>query len=327
MLNNSIRAGVGGEVALVARSKRRNRARNLALLTMVIPGTLVLLLFTYIPMPLGIIIAFKKIRYGANFFQTIFGSAWGGFRNFEFVFKNPSFWTFTLNSIGYNAVFIVLGNAASVAVAIALDGLRSKGMARLYQNVMFLPWFFSWVVISTLVFSFLSVDLGLLNKAVLPALGLEPIAWYSEPVYWRFILVFANMWKWTGYGCVVYLASIAGIDPNYFEASSLDGANRWQTIRHIMIPLISYVIIIQVLLAIGRIFFADFGLFFQVPRNMGLLYSATDVIDTYVYRTLINAGDIGMASAAGTYQAFVGFILVLGTNLVVRKIDPEKALF
>ncbi len=308
-------------------SKARSRRRNLALLSMMIPGALCLILFTYIPMPLGLLISFKKIRYGASFFQTIFGSAWGGFRNFEFVFKNPSFWTITLNSIGYNFLFIVLGNAASVAAAVALDGLRAKRAARLYQNVMFLPWFFSWVVIGTLVFSFLSVDLGLVNKALLPALGAQPIAWYSEPLYWRLILVIANLWKWTGYGSVVYFAAISGIDPGYFEASSLDGASRWQTIRHVMLPLISYVIVIQVLLAVGRIFFSDFGLFFQVPRNMGLLYPATDVIDTYVYRTLINAGDIGMASAAGAYQALVGFTLVLGVNFIVRKIDREKALF
>jgi putative aldouronate transport system permease protein len=322
----SSRAANAADVpALVARG-RRSRT-NLALLSMVIPGTLVLLVFSYLPMPLGIVIAFKHIRYGNSFFQTIFGSPWTGFKNFEFLFKTPDAWRITRNSIFYNALFIVLGNTASVAIAIGLDGMRAKRAARFYQNVLFLPWFFSWVVISTLVFSFLSMDLGLLNKRLLPALGLAPVSWYTVPGYWPFILVFVNLWKYTGYGCVVYLAAIAGIDPNYFEASALDGAGRWQTIRHVMIPLISYVIIIQVLLALGRIFFCDFGLFFNVPKNNGMIYRWTDVIDTYVYRALTNTQDMGLAAAAGTYQALVGFVLVLGANTVVRKIDPEKSLF
>ncbi|MGA2641207.1 MAG: ABC transporter permease subunit [Spirochaetia bacterium] len=308
-------------------AKARIRRRNFALLSMVIPGTLALLIFTYIPMPLGIIIAFKHIRYGNNFLQTVFGSVWTGFKNFEFLFRTPDAWRITKNSIFYNALFIIFGNSAAVTVAIALDGLRARMAGRFYQNVMFLPWFFSWVVISTLVFSFLSVDLGLINKQILPAFGSQPVNWYTEPRYWPFILIFVNLWKYTGYGCVVYFAAIAGINPNYFEASALDGASRWQTIRHIMIPLISYLIIIQVLLAMGRIFFSDFGLFFNVTKNNGALYSWTDVIDTYVYRALTNTQDMGLAAAAGTYQAIVGFVLVLGANLVVRRIDPEKSLF
>lgn len=315
----------GAELGLTAQARKRRT--NLALLSMVIPGSLVLLVFSYIPMPLGIVIAFKRIQYGNNFFQTVFGSAWAGFKNFEFLFKTPDAWRITKNSLFYNAMFIVLGNTAAVAVAIALDGLRTKKAARFYQNVMFLPWFFSWVVISTLVFSFLSMDLGLLNKRLLPALGIPPVTWYTEPVYWPFLLIFVNLWKYTGYGCVVYLAAIAGISPSFFEASALDGASRWQTIRHIMIPLISYLIVIQVLLALGRVFFSDFGLFFNVTKNNGMLYPWTDVIDTYVYRALTNTQDMGLAAAAGTYQALVGFVLVLGANTVVRRIDPEKSLF
>jgi putative aldouronate transport system permease protein len=310
----------------LARAVRRRRG-NIALLSMVIPGAAVLLIFSYLPMPLGIIIAFKHIRYGNNFFQTVFGSLWSGFKNFEFLFKTPDAWRITKNSLFYNSMFILLGNTVAVAVAIALDGLRSKRAARFFQNVMFLPWFFSWVVISTLVFSFLSIDLGLLNKQIFPALGIATVNWYTEPGYWPFILIFVNLWKYTGYGCVVYIAALAGIDPSFFEASSLDGASRWQTIRHIMLPLISYVIIIQMLLALGRIFFSDFGLFFNVTKNNGMLYAWTDVIDTYVYRALTNTQDMGLAAAAGTYQAVVGFVLVLGANLLVRRIDPEKALF
>jgi putative aldouronate transport system permease protein len=289
---------------------------------MLLPGAVALLLFSYVPMA-GIIIAFKNINYA----KGILGSDWIGFKNFEFFLKTPDAWLITRNAILYNGAFIVLGTVAAVGVAVLLDGLRTKKTSRFYQGVMFLPYFFSWIVISTLVFSFLSTDLGFFNKVLFPALGISTVNWYIEPVYWPFIIVFTNLWKYTGYGSVVYLAAIAGIDQNCFEAAALDGASRWQTVRHVMIPLISYLIIIQVMLQIGRLFYSDFGLFYQVPQNMGPLFKATNVIDTYVYRTLINVGDIGMSAAAGLYQSAVGFVLVLASNLVVRRIDPEKSLF
>jgi len=307
---------------VLGRPGRSRRGINFALLSMLLPGTVALLLFSYVPMA-GIIIAFKNINYA----KGILGSDWIGFKNFEFFLKTPDAWLITRNAILYNAAFIVLGTIAAVGVAVLLDGLRTKKTSRFYQGVMFLPYFFSWIVISTLVFSFLSTDLGFFNKVLFPALGISTVNWYIEPVYWPFIIVFTNLWKYTGYGSVVYLAAIAGIDQNCFEAAALDGASRWQTVRHVMIPLISYLIIIQVMLQIGRLFYSDFGLFYQVPQNMGPLFKATNVIDTYVYRTLINMGDIGMSAAAGLYQSAVGFVLVLASNLVVRKIDPEKSLF
>jgi putative aldouronate transport system permease protein len=300
----------------------RRRRINFALLSMLLPGAVALLLFSYVPMA-GIIIAFKNINYA----KGILGSDWIGFKNFEFFIKTPDAWLITRNAILYNTAFIVLGTVAAVGVAVLLDGLRTKKTSRFYQGVMFLPYFFSWIVISTLVFSFLSTDLGFFNKVLFPALGIATVNWYIEPVYWPFIIIFTNLWKYTGYGSVVYLAAIAGIDQNCFEAAALDGASRWQTVRHVMIPLISYLIIIQVMLQIGRLFYSDFGLFYQVPQNMGPLFKATNVIDTYVYRTLINVGDIGMSAAAGLYQSAVGFVLVLLSNLVVRRIDPEKSLF
>jgi len=289
---------------------------------MLLPGAVALLLFSYVPMA-GIIIAFKDINYA----KGILGSPWIGFKNFEFFIKTPDAWLITRNAILYNGAFIVLGTVVAVGVAVLLDGLRTKKTSRFYQGIMFLPYFFSWIVISTLAFSFLSTDLGFFNKVLFPALGIATVNWYIEPVYWPFIIVFTNLWKYTGYGSVVYLAAIAGIDQNCFEAAALDGASRWQTVRHVMIPLISYLIIIQVMLQIGRLFYSDFGLFYQVPMNMGPLFKATNVIDTYVYRTLVNVGDIGMSAAAGLYQSAVGFVLVLASNLVVRRIDPEKSLF
>jgi putative aldouronate transport system permease protein len=301
---------------------RARRRTNFALLSMLLPGAAALLLFSYVPMA-GIIIAFKDINYA----KGILGSAWIGFKNFEFFLKTPDAWLITRNAILYNTAFIVLGTVAAVGVAVLLDGLRTKRTSRLYQGIMFLPYFFSWIVISTLVFSFLSTDLGFFNKVLFPTLGVSTVNWYTEAVYWPFIIIFTNLWKYTGYGSVVYLAAIAGIDQNCFEAAALDGASRWQTVRHVMIPLISYIIIIQVMLQIGRLFYSDFGLFYQVPQNMGPLFKATNVIDTYVYRTLVNVGDIGMSAAAGLYQSAVGFVLVLASNLVVRRIDPEKSLF
>jgi putative aldouronate transport system permease protein len=289
---------------------------------MLIPGIVVLLIFSYVPMGF-IFIAFKNINYSLGFLR----SPWNGIQNFAFFLTGPDAWIVTRNVIAYNIVFIALGNFSAIATAVALDGLRSKGVARFYQSVMFLPYFLSWVVVSTLAFSFLSVDLGLLNKAILPAFGQQPVAWYTAKNYWPFFLVFANLWKYTGYTSVVYFAAIAGIDITYYEASALDGASRWQTIRNIMIPLISPVIIINVILGIGRMFYGDFGLFFQLPMNNGTLFPVTNVIDTYVYRTLINAGDIGMSAAAGLYQAVVGFVLVLASNIVVRRVDAEKSLF
>lgn len=303
-------------------SKPRRRRVNFGLLSMLFPGTLALFFFSYLPMAY-VFIAFKNINYTKGFWR----SPWIGFKNFEFFLKTPDAWIITRNSVLYNIAFIVLGTLAAVAVAVALDGLRAKRTSRFYQGIMFLPYFFSWIVISTLVFSFLSTDLGFFNKQLFPALGITPVNWYIEPVYWPFILIFTNLWKYTGYASVIYLAAIAGIDQNCFEAAALDGASRWKVVIHIMIPLISYVIIIQVLLSIGRLFYSDFGLFYQVPQNMGPLFKSTNVIDTYVYRTLVNVGDIGMSAAAGLYQAAVGFVLVLVSNLVVRRIDPEKSVF
>jgi putative aldouronate transport system permease protein len=263
----------------------------------------------------GLIIAFKNINYSKGFFR----SEWYGLKNFGFFIKTPYAYTITRNTIIYNLIFIAVGTVFAVACAIALHELRNRKLAKAYQSVMFLPYFLSWVVVSYLVFSFLSVDMGFL--------GLQPIEWYGETRYWPTILVFCNLWKYTGYNSVIYLATIVGILPEYFEAATIDGASKLQQIRKITIPLISPVISILVLLGVGRVFFADFGLFFTVPRNTGALFDVTNVIDTYVYRTLINSGDLGMSSAAGLYQAIVGFVLVLASNLLVRRIDPSKALF
>jgi putative aldouronate transport system permease protein len=183
------------------------------------------------------------------------------------------------------------------------------------------------VIVAYLVFAVLSMDTGLLNKSIFPALGIQPVSWYNESGVWPFILPIVNIWKSFGFLSIIYLASIIGIDKEYYEAAEIDGATKWTQIKTITVPLISPVIVMMVLLAIGRIFYSDFGLFYQVPMNSGSIYSTTNVIDTYVYRGLLQLGDIGMSSAAGLYQSFVGFILVLISNIIVRKVSPENSLF
>jgi putative aldouronate transport system permease protein len=299
----------------------RELSKNRVLFLMALPGIALLFAFNYMPM-FGLIIAFKNMNFAKGFFR----SDWSGFKNFEFFLRTPDAYLITRNTILFNLVFIVVGTVFAVMCALALHELRNRRMAKFYQSIMFLPYFLSWVVVSYLAFSFLSVDMGFINKQILPIFHIPPIEWYGGTQYWPPILVFCNLWKYTGYNSVIYLASIVGILPEYFEAATIDGASKLQQIRKITIPLISPVIIILMLLGIGRVFFADFGLFYQVPRNTGALFNVTNVIDTYVYRALVNSGDIGMSSAAGLYQSVVGFLLVLASNLVVRRIDPTKAL-
>jgi putative aldouronate transport system permease protein len=233
----------------------------------------------------------------------------------------------TRNTLLYNLVFIILGLIIPVFFAIALNEIRGRHLSKLYQSFIFLPYFLSWIVVSYLAYSMLSIDNGFINKSILAPFHIAPIEWYNQPKYWPFILVFFQLWKYTGYNVVVYLAAITGIDPEFYEAAAIDGATKWQQIRHITIPLLQTLMIILTLLAVGRIFNADFGLFYNVPRNSGSLQSVTMVIDTYVYNALRNTNNIGMASAAGTYQAIIGCITVFTANLIVRKIDPDSALF
>lgn len=301
--------------------------KNRVWLLMVLPGTIWLLLFSYLPM-FGTVIAFKNFRYDPNgFFASILNSEWVGFENFKFLFNTNDAWIITRNTVLYNLIFIVVGLVLAVFVAIVLNELANKKLSKIYQTGMLFPHFLSWVVVSYFVFTFLSVDRGLLNNILL-WFGVEDrISWYNEAKYWPFIIVLTSMWKGVGYGSIVYLAAIVGIDKNYYEAAMIDGANKWQQIRNITIPMITPLIVILTILNVGRIFSADFGLFFQVPRDSGPLYSVTNVIDTYVYRGITTMGDISMSTAAGLYQSIVGFALVMLTNYLVQKVDKEYALF
>ena len=291
------------------------------LYVMMIPGLAYLIINNYMPMP-GLVIAFKN--YSAK--KGIYGSPWCGLANFKYLFVTEDAWIITRNTILYNLAFIVINTILSIAVAIILSELNSR-FKKFYQSAILLPHLLSTVIIAYLVYGFLCVDTGFVNSSILFALGKEPIMWYSETKYWPFILIFVSAWKSVGYSCIVYLATILGFDRAYYEAATIDGCSKWQQITKITIPMLKPTIIMLTLMSVGRIFYSDFGLFYQVPMNSGLLFPVTQTIDTYVFRSLITLGNVSMSSAAGVYQSLVGFVLVLGANLAVRKLDPESALF
>lgn len=299
---------------------------NRALLLMLLPGALWLFIFSYIPM-FGVVIAFKDYRISPDgFFSSLFNSPWVGFENFKFLFASQDAWIITRNTVLYNVVGIILSTVLTVTFAIILSQISSKKFIKRLQTVVIFPNFLSWVVISYFAYAFLSTDKGVFNH-ILEFFKMDVINWYSEPKYWPFIIVFTSLWKGVGYGSIIYYASIMGIDTTYYEAALVDGATKWQQIRHVTIPHLRSIIVIMLILAVGNIFRADFGLFYQLPRNSGALTNVTNVLDTYVYRSMMNNGDIGMSTAAGLYQSFVGFILIIVTNKVVDKIDPSSALF
>ncbi|QJD86767.1 ABC transporter permease [Cohnella herbarum] len=299
----------------------RNLISYKALYLMFIPGLLVLLVNNYLPI-FGVFVAFKDV----NYIDGIFGSPWVGFHNFEFLFSNDDAIRAVRNTVLYSVTFMSLTTVFAVTVSLLFNELRSRLFAKLYQSLMILPYFLSMVVVSYLVLAFLSPQGGFINT-ILRSMGIAEIDWYSSSEYWPTIFVLITLWKNIGYSAVVYIAGMAGIDPEYYEAAVIDGASRWQQAKSITLPMIRPLIIILTLLSMANIFVSDFGLFYQVTLNSGILYDTTDVIDTFVYRSLINLNDIGMSSAAALVQSTVGFVLVLSSNAVVRKISKEDSLF
>ena len=289
---------------------------------MLLPGFVYLVINNYIPMA-GITVAFKQY----NVRDGIYKSPNIGLKNFEFLFKTNDAWLITRNTILYNLAFIVLDAVLAIAVAIILNEIVSKKAKQFYQTVILIPFLISMVVVSYLVFAFLSNGSGFINNTVLPALGLSSVDWYNQSKYWPYLLILVHVWKSLGYNCILYYATICGIDNSLYEAAAVDGANRWQRIKNVTLPSIKSTIIILTLMNLGNIFRSDFGLFYQVPMNSGALLEATNTIDTYVCRGLMQTNNIGMSSAAGVYQSIVGCILVLTANLIVRKIDSESSLF
>ena len=303
-------------------SKKRTRNKNLALFAMAAPGLLYLLINNYIPM-FGIFIAFKKIDYS----KGIFGSDWCGLDNFKFLFQTKDAWIMVRNTVLYNLTFILLGTIFAVIIAILMSEITKYFCSKLFQAGLILPNLVSMVIVAYLVYAFLNPETGLVNNAILEALGKDPVNWYTSPGYWPVILVLVQLWKSAGYSSIVYIASISGIDKGLYEAARLDGAGKLHQIFKITLPQLKPTIIMMVLMSLGRLFSSDFGLFYQVPMNSGALFDVTQTIDTYVYRGLMTYGNIGMSSAAGLFQSVIGFALVMVANAIVRKKEAENALF
>ncbi len=295
--------------------------RNGSYMLMALPGVALIFIFAYAPMP-GIVIAFKDLKFNLG----VWGSPWVGLDNFGYLFGTPLTARVLFNTIFMNALFIITGTVAAITVALLMNEVHGQFRSRIYQSSLFFPNFLSIVIVSYFVYAFLATDEGLINNLI-KSTGGQPVLWYQTPQAWPAILVIVNLWKGVGVSSIIYLATIIGINPEFYEAARIDGASKWAQIRYITIPLLVPVITILTLLAIGRIFYADFGLFFIVTRDTPALYPTTDVIDTFVFRALRQLGDVGMAAAAGLAQSLIGFVLVIISNLVVRRIDPEKALF
>lgn len=295
----------------------KNVFRHWELYLMMVPGMIYLIINNYIPMA-GLIVAFKRYNYK----DGIWGSDWAGLSNFKFLFGTRDAWLIIRNTIGYNLVFIITGTVFAIAVAIILNEIRDKVSKKIYQVFILIPYLISMVVVSYIVFAFLSSDSGFINKTF----G-SHINWYMTAKYWPFIFVIVNLWKTFGYNSIIYYATVIGIDSSLYEAAVVDGASRWQRIWHVTLPGLRPTIITLTLLAIGRIFYSDFGLFYQVTQNSGLLYDVSTTIDVYVYKGLMLLNDVGRSAAAGFFQSICGFIVVLAANLVVNKIDKDNALF
>lgn len=305
----------------ILKGIRKELKKRWILYAMALPAVLCQLVFQYIPMA-GIVMAFQKL----DLRKGVFSSPWVGLKNFEFLFASTDAWIITRNTIFYNVAFIVLDLFLSVTLAIFLSELRAKRYSKVLQTVYIMPHFLSMVVISMVVYTFLSPEKGYVNM-IMEQMGRDPVNWYNTKTIWPFLLVLVHLWKNVGYSSVVYLAVISGISGEYYEAAMLDGATKFQQAKYITIPHMRTIVCIKLIMAIGKIFRADFGLFYTVPRDSGAIYSVTNVLDTYIYRGLMTLNNPGMSTAAGLYQSVVGFILVLIANKIVSTIDSDSAMF
>ena len=296
---------------------------NLGLLMMAMPMIVVITIFSYIPMA-GAVVAFKDFNYKDGIFLSPFSDPF--WKNFEYLFKSPDTMRLIRNTLGYNLAFIVLTTIISVAIALMLNEIKNKKALKVYQTTMFFPYFLSWVVVSYITYAFLNPRLGYLN-AVASQMGGQTLDWYNTPGAWVVIILVLQIWKTLGMNVLMYYASLMAIDTSYYEAAAIEGASRWQCIKKITLPMLYPMMIILTILAVGKIMNSDFGLFYQVPMDSKTLYATTDVLETYVYRALIQSGNIGMSAAASFLKSIVGLILVLITNGVVKKINPDYAMY
>lgn len=299
--------------------KALHRKDNRTLWLMAIPGIIVLLLFNYLPM-YGLVIAFKNYIPRVGIWQ----SEWNGLENFEFFFTSVDAWRTVRNTVGYSLMFIIVDVFFGLAVGIALYNLKTKLGLRVYNTIMILPRFLSMVLVAFIAYGLLAYN-GVVNS-VITVFGGAKIDFYSEPKYWPLILTIVHIWATVGMNSIMYLSSLSSLDTNLIEAATIDGANRWQVIRNVYVPHLYPLISVLLILAVGGIFGGDFGLFYQVPQDMGILYPTTDIISTYVFRGLTNA-NFSVSAAIGLFQSVMGCIMVVITNLIVKKISPENSLF
>ncbi len=303
---------------------KKEFSKNYVLYLMALPSIILLIAFNYIPM-FGQLLAFKAFDVQ----KGIIRSPWNGINNFKFLFSTTDAWVITRNTVCYNVVFIVLNMFLAICLAVALNELHSKKAAKVYQTILIMPHFLSVAIVAIIVFAFLGTTNGFVNvvRRFIGGSGVKNINWYYNVPFWPPFLVFVHAWRGVGYSAVVYLAAITGISLEFYEAAMLDGATKMQQIRYITLPHLRTMATILLIMAVGGIFNGDFGLFYTVTQNTGQLYPVTQVIDTYVYNALMTLNDIGRSSAATFYQTLVGFIMVMVTNGIVRKVDPENSLF
>lgn len=310
------------------REKVKNKQRKLTgqkkytleLILLCIPGLICLILFNYLPM-FGIVIAFKDFAA----IKGIFGSEWNGLDNFRFFFESQDAVRTIRNTVLYSVEFLVLDLVLGVLIALLLYHLKNPKGLKVYHTIILLPRFLSIVIISFIAYAFLSPANGILNS-LLTALGADPIQWYDEAKYWPWIITIVRIWMSIGAGCLYYYAGLTGIDPSLLEAAELDGATTLQKAWYVEIPELIPIMIMMTILGIGGLFSGDVGLFYQIPRNSGLLFETTDIINTYTYRALLS-GSLAKSAAVGIFQSVVGLILVISTNAIVRKVSPENSMF
>jgi len=308
---------IGRSLLAVVRELGRNRSAYL----LAMPAALYTFIFGYLTLPY-MLIAFQKFNYKLG----IWRSQWVGWENFHFFFASDRAWQVTFNTVRLNVLFIVFSTLCALALAILFNELKNKWFSKITQSTILFPNFLSWVIIGYVIYSLFATNFGLVNKTLV-VLGMERINWYSSPQYWVAILVGANIWKDVGISLVIYLAAITGIDGTLYEAAQIDGANRWQQIRRITLPLLMPTVSILSLLALGKVMYGSFDMIYAIIKDNGLLYPTVDVIDTYVFRALRTIGNPSQAMAVGVYQSVVGFILVFGVNWIVRKKNPDNSLF
>jgi putative aldouronate transport system permease protein len=303
--------------------KRRWTKDDTQISILALPATVWYILFCYLPM-FGVVIAFKDYRISGGFLKSIIESKWAGLRNFRFLFSNKDIWMIIRNTLGYNIVMIIAGALLTITLALIVSEIHCKLAAKIYQTVLFFPYFLSWVVVSTLVWGFLSYDMGMANS-VLDKLGLAAHRWYMEPKFWPPFLIFMSQWKNVGYGMVIYLAAITSLDKAIYEAAVIDGAAKMQQIFRITLPLMKTIIVLMFIMSAGRIFYSDFGLFYQVPRDSNSLYSTVSTLDVFVYK-MLKSSTTGMAAAAALLQSLTACVMTLAVNQIVKKIDADSAM-